>query len=76
MWIPGDYLAKDNMLVHASIVLRFPAAAIHIDECNVVAFQVIDSQQEKTARGDRTGHIPCVVRPLLNWTTDYSASSV
>jgi len=34
---------------------------LHIEERNVVAFQLIDSPEANTARGDRTGHIPGVV---------------
>ncbi len=73
VWIPGNYLAEGNVLVHVSIVSRLPATMIHVDERNVVGFQVSDSPDEHTARGDRIGSIPGVVRPLLQWTTDFCA---
>jgi lipopolysaccharide transport system ATP-binding protein len=76
MWLPGNYLAEGNVLVCASIITRFPVAAIHVDERNVAAFQVIDNLQGGTARGDRVGTVPGIVRPLLNWTTHYHVSDV
>ncbi len=35
----------------------------------VVAFMVKDSCEGDSARGDFAGHLPGVVRPLLNWKT-------
>ncbi|MFN2453417.1 MAG: ABC transporter ATP-binding protein [Pyrinomonadaceae bacterium] len=73
VWIPGNFLSEGNILVHTSIVSRLPATTIHVDEQNVVAFQVIDSLDNNSARGDRIGNIPGAIRPLLNWTTSYAA---
>jgi lipopolysaccharide transport system ATP-binding protein len=36
-----------------------------------VAFQVIDSLDGDSARGDYAGPFPGVVRPLLQWTTSF-----
>jgi lipopolysaccharide transport system ATP-binding protein len=38
-------------------------------ERQAVAFQVIDSADGDSARGDWAGPMPGVVRPLLRWTT-------
>ena len=43
-------------------------------EANAVSFQVVESQNGDGARGDYGGRIMGVVRPLLKWTTEYSAS--
>ncbi|HEX8180564.1 MAG TPA: ABC transporter ATP-binding protein [Pyrinomonadaceae bacterium] len=71
-WIPGNYLAEGSLLVHASVMSHYPATALHVEASKVVAFQVIDSQQGDTARGDYIGPMPGLVRPLLNWTTDFA----
>ena len=41
---------------------------VHFWERDAVAFQVIDSAEGDTARGDYGGPVPGVVRPLLPWT--------
>ncbi len=71
-WIPGNYLAEGSLLVHASIMSHHPATAVHVEARKVVAFQVIDSEQGDTARGDYLGPMPGLVRPLLSWTTDFA----
>jgi len=42
---------------------------IHFYERDAVAFQVIDSLDGDSARGDYAGPFPGVVRPLLKWNT-------
>jgi lipopolysaccharide transport system ATP-binding protein len=44
---------------------------IHFNEPDVVAFQVIDSLDGDSARGDYAGPMPGVVRPLLHWSTTF-----
>ncbi len=68
--IPGNYLAEGSLLVHASVMSHYPATTLHVEASKVVAFQVIDSQQGDTARGDYIGPMPGLLRPLLNWTTE------
>jgi lipopolysaccharide transport system ATP-binding protein len=68
-WIPGNYLAEGSLLVHASVMSHYPATALHVEARKVVAFQVIDREQDDTARGDYLGPMPGLVRPRLNWTT-------
>ena len=70
-WIPGNYLAEGSLLVHASVMSHYPATTLHVEARKVVAFQVIDSQQGDTARGDYIGPMPGMVRPLLDWTTNF-----
>lgn len=73
--VPGNTLAEGNFLVHASLMSHRPAAALHAQERNAVAFQVIEGPDGEvggggdTARGDYPGPIPGVVRPLLSWET-------
>ncbi len=76
VWIPGNTLAEGNMLVHASILSYLPFTKLHTREPNVVTFQVIDRQEGDSARGDYVGPVPGVMRPILNWTTDFSEPNV
>ncbi len=74
VWIPGNLLAEGSVLAHVSIMSHFPATVQHVHESNAVAFQVVDNQSGDSARGDYFGPMPGVMRPLLQWTTDVSAS--
>ncbi|HLF26883.1 MAG TPA: ABC transporter ATP-binding protein [Anaerolineae bacterium] len=70
-WIPGNFLAEGVLLVGAS--LRTPERKVrHFDEREVVAFQVIDSTDGDSARGDYTGPMSGVMRPLLKWDTHFT----
>lgn len=67
--VPGNLLAEGSLIAHVSVMSHFPATILHARETNAVAFQVIDSQEGDTARGDYVGPMPGVVRPLLQWNT-------
>jgi lipopolysaccharide transport system ATP-binding protein len=71
MWIPGNCLSEGNLLVNAAILSHIPATRLHTREYNVMTFQVVDTQEGDSARGDYAGPVPGVIRPLLNWTTQY-----
>lgn len=70
VWVPGNLLAEGSLVGHVSIMSHFPATVLHAHERNAIAFQVIDSPSDDSARGDYIGPMPGVVRPLLRWTTD------
>jgi lipopolysaccharide transport system ATP-binding protein len=67
-WIPGNLLSEGTLIVTAEI-------RKHFFESDAVAFHVIDSMDEDTARGEKGGSIPGVVRPLLRWTNRTVESS-
>jgi len=67
--VPGNLLGDGMFTVDASLALR--AGAVQYSEKSAVAFQVIDPLDGETARGDWGGQIPGVVRPKLDWTTEY-----
>jgi lipopolysaccharide transport system ATP-binding protein len=69
-WIPGNFLAEGTLIVRAAISTNVPFK-VHLDERDVVAFQVVDSLDGDSARADYAGPFPGVVRPLLKWTTKY-----
>jgi len=68
--IPGNFLADGMYYVNAAIATLKPFA-VQFYERSVVAFQVIDRSGADTARGEWTGDMGGVVRPLLNWETNF-----
>jgi len=67
-WIPENFLAEGTMFVGPAMRTMHPAI-LHFHEKDAVAFQVIDTPDGDSARGDWGGRLPGVVRPLLQWST-------
>lgn len=67
-WIPGNFLAEGTVIVGVALS-TFDPVVIHFYERDAVAFQVIDSREGDSARGEYAGPMPGVVRPLLKWNT-------
>lgn len=67
-WIPGNFLAEGTFLVGAAISTMNPIR-VHVHERQAVAFQIIDSMEADSARGDYGGPMYGVVRPKLQWLT-------
>jgi lipopolysaccharide transport system ATP-binding protein len=67
-WIPGNFLAEGTLLVGAAVTSYQPMQ-VHFYERDAVAFQVTDSLEGDSTRGDYAGHLPGVVRPQFEWTT-------
>ncbi len=72
-WIPGNLLAEGTVLVSFELTTLNPVSDLFRVR-NAIAFQVIDSLEGNSARGDWGGHMPGVVRPLLQWDTQFSAN--
>ena len=66
--IPGNYLAEGMMFVTAGLTTTNPDQKQFLVR-DVVAFQVVDSLDGDSARGDSAKQVRGVVRPLLQWTT-------
>ena len=73
-WIPGNFLAEGALIIGAAISTLDPVK-IHFFERDVVSFQVIDTMDGDSARGDYAGPMPGVVRPMLNWTSEFTPSN-
>ena len=71
--IPGNFLAEGTMFVTVAMNTLEPQS-IHYLERDAVAFQVIDSMDGDSARGDYGGPVGGVVRPLLEWETRHVTS--
>lgn len=71
-WIPGNFLSEGTIIV-AVALSTFEPIAVHFYERDAVAFQIVDSLDGDSARGDYAGPMPGVVRPLLEWETQFVA---
>jgi lipopolysaccharide transport system ATP-binding protein len=69
-WIPGNFLSEGSLIVRV-LINTFHPFGRHFDERDAVAFQVVDTLDGDSARGDFGGTLTGVVRPLLRWTTQF-----
>ena len=72
-WLPGNFLSEGALRVSLGVSSHIPVSAVHLWQEKVVGFQVVDNLADESARGDYTGPMPGVIRPLVDWTTHYSA---
>jgi lipopolysaccharide transport system ATP-binding protein len=72
--LPGNFLAEGFLIVQAS-VWTFMPPQLHAHEPYAAAFSVVDTLDGDSARGDYGGHMPGVVRPMLQWATEFDARS-
>jgi lipopolysaccharide transport system ATP-binding protein len=70
-WIPGNFLAEGLMIIAPAMRTEQPKI-LHFYERDAVAFQVVDSLDGDSARGDYGGRMRGAVRPILNWGTQFS----
>jgi lipopolysaccharide transport system ATP-binding protein len=66
--IPGNFFAEGAVVVRAAISTMDPVA-VHVNEPDAIAFQIVDAGEGDSARGDFAGPMPGIVRPLLDWET-------
>ncbi len=70
-WIPGNYLAEGTLFVTPALATLAPISQAQFVERDAIAFQVIDTMDGDSARGDWGRKLGGVVRPLLEWTTEF-----
>ncbi|MCP4417272.1 MAG: ATP-binding cassette domain-containing protein [Chloroflexi bacterium] len=68
--IPGNLLAEGTFFVRSALITLEPVK-IQFNEPDAVAFQVIDSHDGNSARGDYVGSLSGAVRPIFQWRTEY-----
>ena len=64
-WIPGNFLAEGMVVISVALTTYVPLTQ-HCFERDVVAFQVVDTLDGDTARGDFAGTMGGVIGPCLN----------
>ena len=71
-WVPGNLLAEGRLFVEVSLkTTAQKKKTYYFHESEVVAFQVIDSLDGDSARGDYAGKMGGAMRPLLRWETKF-----
>jgi homopolymeric O-antigen transport system ATP-binding protein len=70
--IPGNLLSEGTIYVEPALLSLDPFIG-HFRERDAIAFQVVDSLDGDSARGDWVGEMGGAVRPLLQWSTDREA---
>jgi lipopolysaccharide transport system ATP-binding protein len=68
--IPGNMLQEGLLYVQSGLLTLEPQMW-QFDERDVVSFQIVDSFDSNTARGEWAGSLLGAVRPLLKWTNEY-----
>ena len=68
--VPGDLLTEGTYFVSA-FCRTLGTRDVDIEEHNAVTFQVVESEGDNSARGTIEGHIPGLIRPLLEWRTQF-----
>jgi lipopolysaccharide transport system ATP-binding protein len=71
VWIPPNFMAEGTFFVNFAVVTYLPAMQIHFNQIDAVSFDVVDSLEGDTARGDYAGKMDGVIRPILEWETSY-----
>jgi len=68
--VPGNLLTEGTYFV--SVFCRtLQSREVDIEEPAAVTFQVVESKGTTSARGNISGHIPGLIRPLLDWKTHF-----
>lgn len=73
--IPGNFLSEGWIYVGAAVSTYKPLT-VHFAEWDAVTFNVIDTMDGDSARGDYAGVLPGVVRPVLEWETESGGDAV
>ncbi len=68
--IPGNFLSEGKLFVEADVITTEPVTC-QFSVRDAIAFQIMDGGNKNSARGDWIGHLPGLVRPLLEWKTLY-----
>ncbi|MPZ78684.1 MAG: ATP-binding cassette domain-containing protein [Deltaproteobacteria bacterium] len=71
-WIPGNLLSEGTLFVNVGVASMEPTVTKQVYERDVIAFQVSDTMEGDSARGDWGDSWGGAVRPLLKWETQYS----
>jgi lipopolysaccharide transport system ATP-binding protein len=69
VWVPGNFLAEGTIFITIAATTYEPFD-VHFVERDTIAFNVVDSIEGDTARGDFAGVLPGIIRPILDWTTE------
>jgi len=69
-WLPANLFGDGQIGIGVSI-FSFRPWTIHFEASNLLRVDIVSGSAKLTARGHFEGNIPGLIRPLLNWTTEY-----
>lgn len=72
--IPGNFLAEGTHFVNCHLMTLNPEE-MQFSQPSIISFTVIDSLEGDSARGEYGKNFPGVVRPLLEWKTEYQPNN-
>jgi lipopolysaccharide transport system ATP-binding protein len=72
--VPGNFFGEGRVTVKV-VISTYQPFEVHFEAPEAVAFTVVEAENGQTARGDYTGHIPGLVRPLLDSRTEQLEST-
>ncbi len=72
VWIPANFMAEGSFYVNFAVVTYLPAMRVHFNTVETAGFDVVDSIEGDTARGDYAGKMEGVIRPILDWETVFN----
>ncbi len=75
VWIPSNFMAEGSFFVNFAVVTYLPTIRLHFNALEAVSFDVFDSLEGDTARGDFAGKMDGVIRPILDWETSFQAGN-
>lgn len=70
VWVAGNFFAEGTIVVSAALSSFHPSVTVHGSESDAVAFEVVDSAEGDSARGDYTGAFPGAIRPMVPWSDE------
>lgn len=74
-WVPGNLLSEGTIFVGPAMLSLNPNVR-HFSERDAIAFQVAETfEGEGTARGVYAGDLKGVIRPMLDWETQFIPSN-
>ena len=72
--IPGNLLTEGTMSINTAVWEWAPRRRTEFVHKDSVTFHVVDNLDGDSARGDYMGNLRGAVRPMLDWSTDFSSS--
>jgi len=71
--VPGNFFAEGRVTLNVAVVTHPPLLG-HAVELNAVVFQIVDRSEGDGSRGSFVGPWPGVIRPMLDWKVEKTAS--
>ena len=69
-WLPKNLFGEGQLGIGVSI-LSFRPWTVHFETRNLLRIEIVSGSANITSRGHFEGNIPGLIRPLLNWTSEY-----